>query len=145
VGFGFVTIAAATAASGPSWTDIVTAIRTVLAGLAPQLAFIQLGALRQDRLRGQVSKVGAWVDTVEQQNEETGSWTIPVLIRNGSELPVKVDNLDLTIRAWGHNRVLAAPEITEGSGTTQIRSWARATGGISRRERSHRGTPGARV
>jgi hypothetical protein len=91
-----------------------------------------------------VSKVGAWVGTVEQQNKETGSWAIPVLIRNGSELPVKVDNLDLTIQAWGYNRVLATPEIT-GSGTTQIRSSARATGGVSRRERSHRGTPGARV
>jgi hypothetical protein len=59
-----------------------------------------------------VSKVGVWVGTVEQQNKETGSWAIPVLIRNGSELPVKVDNLDLTIRAWGYDRVLAAPEIT---------------------------------
>jgi hypothetical protein len=61
-----------------------------------------------------VSKVGrgVWVGTVEQQNKETGSWAIPVLIRNGSELPVKVDNLDLTIRAWGYNRVLATPEIT---------------------------------
>jgi hypothetical protein len=63
VGFGFVTIAAATAASGPSWTDIVTAIGTVLAGLALPLAFIQLGALRQ-------------VGTVEQQNKETGLWAI---------------------------------------------------------------------
>lgn len=42
MGVGFATIAAATAASGPSWTDIVTAIGTVLAGWALPLAFIQL-------------------------------------------------------------------------------------------------------
>jgi hypothetical protein len=74
-------------ASAPSWTDIVTAIGTVLAGLALPLAFIQLGALRQARLRAQVSKAGAWTGMPEQTGEEPGLWTIPVLIRNGSELP----------------------------------------------------------
>lgn len=73
-------------ASAPSWTDIVTAIGTVLAGLALPLAFIQLGALRQDRLRAQVSKAGAWTGMPEQTGEEPGLWTIPVLIRNGSDL-----------------------------------------------------------
>lgn len=43
------------------WWVAITAIGTVLAGLALPLAFIQLGALRQDRLRGQISKVGVWV------------------------------------------------------------------------------------
>jgi hypothetical protein len=33
------------------WWVAITAIGTVLAGLALPLAFIQLGALRQDRLR----------------------------------------------------------------------------------------------
>jgi hypothetical protein len=44
-----------------------------------------------------------------------GSWKIPVLVRNGSELPVRVNSVDLVIRPWGYNRVLAAPE-----GTTEV-------------------------
>jgi hypothetical protein len=100
VGFGFVAVSAATAASGPSWTDIVTAVGTVLAGLALPLAFIQLGALRQDRLREQVSKVGGWAGAPEQQQmgAEPRIWTIPVFIRNGSGLPVRVDAFDLAAR-----------------------------------------------
>ena len=90
----------------------VTGIGTVLAGLALPLAFIQLGGLRQDRLRGQVSKVGGWAGTPEQDGEEARSWSIPVWVRNGSELPVRIDVLDLTIRPWGYKRVLAAPEGT---------------------------------
>lgn len=42
------------------WTATVTAIGTLLGGLALPLAFIQLAALRQDRLRAQINKVGAW-------------------------------------------------------------------------------------
>ncbi len=93
------------------WT-VTTAIGTVLAGLALPLAFIQLGALRQDRLRAQVSKVGAWASAPEQAGEEPGSWTIPVLVRNGSELPVRVNAVDLAVRPWGYDRVLAVPEGT---------------------------------
>jgi hypothetical protein len=111
VGFGFVTIAAATAASGPSWTDIVTALGTVLAGLALPLAFVQLGALRRDQLREQVSKVGAWTGMAVQVGDGP-RWKIPVHIRNGSELPVQVDAVDLAVRPWGYERVLAAPEGT---------------------------------
>ncbi len=98
----------------PTWAG-VTAIGTVLAGFALPLAFIQLGALRQDRLRAQVSKVGGWVGTPEQESGETRSWSIPVRVRNGSELPVRIDALDLTIRPWGYRRALAAPE-----GTTEV-------------------------
>ena len=98
------------------WWAVITAIGTVLAGVALPLAFVQLGALRQDRLRAQVSKVGAWVGTVEQieeeTGEETGSWVIPILIRNGSELPVRVDSVDVAIRPWGYDRVLAVPKGT---------------------------------
>jgi hypothetical protein len=112
IGLGFVTI---TVASGTSWTDIVTTIGTVLAGLALPLAFFQLGVLRQDRLRAQVSKVGIWTGASDQAGEERGSWTVPVFIRNGSELPVRVDTVDLAAQAWGYERVLAAPE-----GTTEV-------------------------
>ena len=90
----------------------VTAIGTVLAGLALPLAFVQLGALRQDRLRGQVSKVGAWTGAPEQTGEEPVGWTIPVLIRNGSELPIGVNSVDLVVRPWGYDRELALPEGT---------------------------------
>jgi hypothetical protein len=97
-----------------NWAAI-TAIGTVLAGLALPIAFIQLGALRQDRLRAQVSKVSAWTGAPEQAGEERGSWTVPVLIRNSSELPVRVDTVDLAVQAWGYERVLAVPE-----GTTEV-------------------------
>jgi len=86
--------------------------------LALPVAFIQLGTLRQDRLRAQVSKVGLWTAAPEQTDEESGLWTIPVLIRNGSELPVRVDVVDLAIRPWGYERVLAAPEGRARSTTT---------------------------
>jgi hypothetical protein len=85
------------------------------AGLALPLAFYQLGALRQDRLRAQVSKVGVWTGAPEQAGEEPGSWTVPVLVRNGSELPVRVDTVDLAVQARGYERVLAMPE-----GTTEV-------------------------
>jgi hypothetical protein len=94
------------------WWVAITAIGTVLAGLALPLALIQLGALRQDRLRAQVSKVGAWVETPKTIYPESDSWTVPVRVRNGSELPVRVDTIDLVIRPWGYGRVLAAPEAT---------------------------------
>ena len=97
-----------------NWAAI-TAIGTVFAGLALPLAFFQLGALRRDQLRAQVSKVGAWTGEPGQMGEmgeESGMWTIPVLVRNGSELPVRVDVLRLDIRAWGYERVLAVPEGT---------------------------------
>jgi hypothetical protein len=83
-----------------SWAA-VTAIGTVLGGLALPLAFIQLAALRQDRLRTQVSRVGAWVGEPERTGEAPGLWKVPVLIRNSSELPVQIDALDVVIRVGG--------------------------------------------
>lgn len=59
-----------------------------------------------------MSKVGAWVGTPEQAAEEPGSWTMLVHIRNSSELPIWVNAIDLGIRPWGYERVLAAPEGT---------------------------------
>jgi hypothetical protein len=101
------------------WWVAITAIGTVLAGLALPLAFFQLGALRQDRLRAQVGKVGAWTGAPEQTGEEPGLWTVPVLIRNGSELPVRVDSVDVVVTPWGYEHVLAAPE-----GTTEVDYYA---------------------
>jgi hypothetical protein len=46
------------------------------------------------------------------QGTDPGSWTITVLIRNGSELPVWVDSVDVTVRPWGYERVLGMPEGT---------------------------------
>ena len=100
------------------WT-VITAIGTAFAGLALPLAFIQLGGLRQDRLRGQVAKVGAWTGTPAQDDEEARSWSVQVFVRNGSELPVRIDALDLTLRPGGYERVLAAPE-----GTTEVDYYA---------------------
>lgn len=59
-----------------SWAA-VTGIGAVLAGLALPLAFIQLGALRQDRLRAQVSRVGAWTGTPHDVGQESVIWSIP--------------------------------------------------------------------
>jgi hypothetical protein len=118
VSFGFV--ATSTAASGPSWTDVVTAVGTVLAGLALPLAFVQLGALRRDQLREQVGKVGAWTGTPEQQDDTPAlpvngrpSWSIPVRVRNGSDLPVQVDAVDLVIQPWGY-MLTQPPKPTRG-------------------------------
>lgn len=75
-----------------NWTLIwaaVTAIATVFAGLALPLAFVQLGALRRDRLRAQIAKVGGWTGAPEREGDEAYSWSIPVWVRNGSELPVR--------------------------------------------------------
>lgn len=79
-----------------NWAAI-TAIGTVLAGLALQLAFFQLGALRQDRLRGQISRVGAWAgELVEVPGKPEGRpGAMPVFVRNSSELPVFVQALVL--------------------------------------------------
>jgi hypothetical protein len=101
-----------------NWAAI-TAIGTVLAGLALPLAFIQLGALRQDRLRAQVSKVGAWAQKPTLLDKRATFWFIPVFVRNSSELPVQIDAVDAAIRPWGYERTLAAPE-----GATEVEYYA---------------------
>jgi hypothetical protein len=89
---------------------------TVLAGLEFPLAFVELGALRQDRLPAQVSKVGVWTGRPWKPLKEMDSWQAPVYIRNGSELPVRVDTADVTVQPWGYDRVLGAPEGTSEVG-----------------------------
>ena len=78
-----------------SWAA-VTAIGTVLAGLALPLAFIQIGALRRDRLRAQISKVGVWVD-MQWTKSETPELQARLLIHNASELPVEIKRVELDI------------------------------------------------
>lgn len=117
-----------------SWAAL-TAIGTVLAGLALPLAFIQLGALRQDRLRTQVAKVGAWTGPPGQDDEDASSWSVQAFVRNGSELPVRIDGLELRIRPWGYLRTLAAPE-----GTTEVDYYADKRFGDSKKAYLRPGT-----
>ena len=63
-----------------------------------------------------MSKVGAWTGAPGRAGEEPALWTIPVLIRNGSELPVRVNAVDLAVRPWGYERVLATPQGTGEAG-----------------------------
>ena len=78
----------------------ITAIGTVFAGLALPLAFVQLGALRQDRLREQISKIGAWTETDEMEGATPSQpgWNITLFIRNNSKLPVDVGVAGLNLR-----------------------------------------------
>jgi|SRR5215472_9675416 len=76
-----------------SWAA-VTAIGTVLAGLALPLAFIQIGALRRDRLRAQISKIGVWID-MKWTKSETPELQARLLIHNASELPVELKRVEL--------------------------------------------------
>jgi hypothetical protein len=85
----------------------ITAVGTVLAGLALPLAFIQLGALRQDRLREQVSKIGVWTEAEDPGDAE---WRVSLLIRNASELPVEVHVTELAIDWLGYQTVLASAD-----------------------------------
>src|ERR1700719_3133834 len=78
-----------------SWAA-VTAIGTVLAGLALPLAFIQIGALRRDRLRTQISKVGVWID-MQWTKSEIPELQARLLIRTASELPVEIKRVELDI------------------------------------------------
>lgn len=111
---------------GLVWAAI-TAFGTVLAGLALPLAFIQLRALRQDRLRTQVSKVGAWTGQPRRTDEVTSSWTIPLLVRNGSELPVWVNAVGMNIdpgqvvRSQTVRRVRGVPVAEEAPESDRLR------------------------
>jgi hypothetical protein len=92
-----------------NWATAITAVGALLGGLALPLAFIQLGALRQDRLRAQISKVGIWVGEWEpaptRANEQP--WKIPVHVRNSSELPVMVLEVRLYVAPRdGHGKTV---------------------------------------
>ena len=96
----------------------VTAIGTVLAGLALPLAFVQLEAQRRERLRAQVSQIGAWprVYGVSEEGDWPApgillgepapeQWSIAVYVRNSSQLPVLINKVGLNVRAWGYDLV----------------------------------------
>ena len=91
--------AAATASDPVNWALVwaaVTAIGTVLAGLALPLAFIQIGALRRDRLRAQVNKVGVWID-MKWAKSEPPELQARLLVHNASELPVEIKRVELDV------------------------------------------------
>jgi hypothetical protein len=75
----------------------VAAIGAVLGGLALPIAFIQIGAQRQDRLRTQVGKVGAWLDTWERPSAQYSDWAVNLHVRNSSDLPITLQRADLTV------------------------------------------------
>jgi hypothetical protein len=108
------------------WTATVTAIGTLLGGLALPLAFIQLGALRQDRLRAQINKVGVWPATPEKvRDAEQGQseWKVSLNIRNSSELPVGP-------AATNEPSGDAAANITPTSAGTPTRTRCRSRNGL---------------
>ena len=63
--------------------------------------------------------MGAWVEKSYEVGRESGVWNIPLKIRNGSELPVRVDTVDVAVRPWGYERVSAAEE-----GSSEPREYA---------------------
>jgi hypothetical protein len=121
--------AAATASNPVNWALVwaaVTAIGTVLAGLALPLAFIQIGALRQDRLRAQISKVGVWID-MKWTKSEPRKLQARLLVHNASELPVEIKRVQLDIDG--------KPRIAFSRGTVapgQTRKYAIGAGATSK-------------
>lgn len=95
----------------------ITAVGTVLAGLALPLAFVQLDAQRRERLRAQVGKVGAWTRISAEfadgesrpatqrtiDGPQPVSWKVNLVVRNSSELPVVIHGVDLHVTPQGLN------------------------------------------
>lgn len=85
------------------WATIITSTGALLGGLAIVLAFVQLGAQREDRLRAQISNIGVWT---KAHNAGTSAnwpqWQIALFIRNASELPVVVQAARLEIDPSGN-------------------------------------------
>jgi hypothetical protein len=72
----------------------------------------QLASLRRERLRAQVDKTAAWPEEpsrLEKVQDELW-WSVPLRVRNSSELPVFVNSVDVKVGPWGYNAVLALPE-----------------------------------
>jgi hypothetical protein len=109
------------------WATTITAAGAFLGGLALPIAFLQLGAQRQDRLREQVGKIGAWAGPPSRSPGEPGpvEWAIPVFIRNSSELPVTAHTADLSVRPWGFD--FADPYPVKKLGDSRVVSFAPGT------------------
>ena len=115
-----------TTAADIHWAAILTTAGTLMAGLALPIAFVQLGALRRDRLRAQVNKVGAWIDKPEKSLALV-RWKVTLHVRNSSELPIIVQMAELFIEPqWsardeapnGSPRKIGDPYYTEAPSTT---------------------------
>ncbi len=77
-----------------------------LAGSALLVAFVQLGREQQDRRRGQVVRVGAWCDRPTQVQEGPPLFNARIHVRNASDLPVVVTEVEVTWRAYWYVPVL---------------------------------------
>ncbi len=117
---------------GVHWATVITSTGALLGGLAIVLAFVQLGAQREDRLRGQVSKAGIWTRTDGEpltQAPEAEEWKITAFVRNASELPVQVDIVRLVVQQRGyqdlseHEMAAGVPVINPQSGAAMSVYW----------------------
>jgi hypothetical protein len=90
-----------------NWAAI-SAIGSVLSGLAILIAFIQLDNQRRDRLRAQISQIGVWAQA-DASADQTG-WEITLFVKNASELPVEVHLAALAIDTLGFREVLASAD-----------------------------------
>lgn len=84
----------------PAWLEGAADVDTVAAGLALPLAFVQLGALRRDRLRRQVDRVAPWVAQPRRLDKGAADefwWSLPLRVRNSSELPVVVNSVEVEV------------------------------------------------
>jgi hypothetical protein len=89
--------------------DAISAIGSVLGGLAIVLAFVQLGSQRRDGLRAQISLIGAWYHIEDARMvPDQPAWQIALFIRNASKLPVDVTFAELAIDTLGYKNVLAS-------------------------------------
>lgn len=87
----------------PVWLEGAADVGALAAGLALPLAFVQLAGLRRDRLRGQVDKVAAWPEVPAPLKSDGFAevlWSVPLRVRNSSELPVFVGLVVAEVRPW---------------------------------------------
>jgi hypothetical protein len=88
-----------------NWSAI-SAIGSVLSGLAVVIAFYQLGSQREDKLRAQISKIGVWAQADHVRiASERAMWQITLFVKNASELPIEVHVAELAIDTLGYKNV----------------------------------------
>jgi hypothetical protein len=79
-----------------------------LAGSALPVAFVQLGREGQDRLRGQVARVGVWCGRPDSGAGGSAVFNVRIHVRNASDLPVVVTEAQVTWRLYWYIPVLGA-------------------------------------